>query len=76
MSSSLFDDASGSFLALVNGAGQYSLWPTFLDVPAGWRVAFGPDSRGQCLDHVERTWTNMRPVGLASPVERGESQPF
>lgn len=30
-----FEDENGTFLVLVNDEGQYSLWPAFLDVPAG-----------------------------------------
>jgi MbtH protein len=63
-----FDDADGSFLVLVNAEGQHSLWPAFADVPAGWTVAFGKDSRQKCLEYVERTWVDMRPASLASAM--------
>ena len=33
-----FDDPDGRFLVLVNHEGQYSLWPSFSEVPAGWSV--------------------------------------
>lgn len=59
-----FDDENGTFTALVNHEGQYSLWPTFIDAPAGWTVAFGPDTRQACLDHIEATWTDLRPKSL------------
>ncbi|WP_431900904.1 MbtH family protein [Amycolatopsis thermoflava] len=59
-----FDDDSGRFYALVNDEGQYSLWPTFAEVPAGWRIVFGEDSRQACLDHIEANWTDMRPRSL------------
>jgi uncharacterized protein YbdZ (MbtH family) len=39
MSMNPFDDEHGTFYSLINGEGQYSLWPTFADVPAGWTVA-------------------------------------
>jgi len=64
MSTNPFDDADGTFFALVNDEGQYSLWPTFVDVPAGWTVATGPDTRQACLDHIEQNWTDMRPASL------------
>ena len=35
MSTNPFDDPEGSFYALVNDEGQYSLWPAFAEVPAG-----------------------------------------
>ncbi|ROO86323.1 MbtH protein [Actinocorallia herbida] len=68
MSTNPFDDENGTFLVLVNAEGQHSLWPVFADVPAGWTTAHGPDSRQACLDHVERTWTDMRPASLAAAM--------
>jgi len=59
-----FDDDNGRFYALVNDEGQYSLWPTFAEVPSGWRIVFGEDSRQACLDHIEANWTDMRPRSL------------
>jgi len=35
----------GSFFVLINDEEQHSLWPTFADVPAGWRVVFGEADR-------------------------------
>ena len=64
MSTNPFDDDNGVFLVLVNDEDQHSLWPTFSDVPEGWRVVFGPDSRANCLGHVEANWTDMRPRSL------------
>lgn len=66
-----FDDEDGTFFALVNEEGQYSLWPAFADVPAGWTVAHPQDSRRACLDFIERTWTDMRPRSLAEAMARG-----
>jgi MbtH protein len=64
VSTNPFDDDAGSFYVLVNDEEQHSLWPTFADVPAGWRVVFGEDSRENCLSYVERNWTDMRPKSL------------
>ncbi|WP_331767533.1 MbtH family protein [Embleya sp. NBC_00896] len=65
-----FDDDSGTFLALLNDEGQYSLWPAFLDVPAGWRTEHGPASRARCLEHIETHWTDMRPRSLVAATEK------
>jgi MbtH protein len=64
-----FDDDSGRFHALINDEGQYSLWPTFAEVPTGWRVVFGEDSRQACLDFIEANWTDMRPRSLVRAME-------
>ncbi|HEY3469873.1 MAG TPA: MbtH family protein [Amycolatopsis sp.] len=64
-----FEDADGTYLVLVNAENQHSLWPERVDVPAGWTVAFGPDGRQACLDHVEANWTDMRPKSLADAMD-------
>jgi MbtH protein len=60
-----FDDPDGVFLVLVNDEHQHSLWPSFAEVPEGWRTVHGPESRQSCLDYVETNWTDMRPRSLA-----------
>ncbi len=59
-----FEDADGRFQVLRNAEGQYSLWPAFAEVPAGWTVAHPEDTRQACLDHIEAHWTDMRPQSL------------
>jgi MbtH protein len=61
-----FDDTGGTFLVLVNEEGQHSLWPTFATVPAGWTAVHGEATRAECLDYVERNWTDMRPKSLVA----------
>lgn len=67
MSNNPFDDDNGSFYVLVNDEDQHSLWPTFADVPAGWRVVYGGEqgaTRTACLEYVEANWTDLRPQSL------------
>jgi len=66
-----FDDDDGSFLVLVNDEEQHSLWPTFADVPAGWRVVYGEGDRAACLDYIEQNWTDIRPRSLRERLEGG-----
>ncbi|MGW1893533.1 MbtH family protein [Streptomyces sp. NPDC002004] len=59
-----FEDETRDYLALRNDEEQYSLWPQDIAVPDGWRVVYGPASRAQTIDHIEQTWTDMRPKSL------------
>jgi MbtH protein len=59
-----FDDEEGSYVVLVNAEGQHSIWPSFVDVPAGWTVVFGKADRDACLGYVEKNWTDMRPKSV------------
>ncbi|MFF9978534.1 MbtH family protein [Streptomyces erythrochromogenes] len=69
MSTNPFDDAEGRFLVLVNDEGQHSLWPSFVDVPGGWTIALGENTRETCLDFVETNWTDLRPRSLARSTD-------
>lgn len=63
-----FEDPEGAYLVLVNDEGQYSLWPSFAEVPAGWTVAKDEDTRQACLDFVNENWTDMRPKSLVEAM--------
>lgn len=72
MSTNPFDDANGTFFVLVNDEEQYSLWPTFAAVPAGWTIVFGdPDGsdRDSALRFVEDNWTDLRPRSLRERMD-------
>lgn len=48
-----FDDPAAEFRVLRNATGEYSLWPTFRENPAGW-VTVGPTgSRETCSRWVD-----------------------
>jgi MbtH protein len=59
-----FEDQDATYVVLINDEGQYSLWPVFADVPDGWRVVFGEAPRQECVDFIEKSWTDMRPNSL------------
>ena len=65
-----FDDPDGTFLVLVNEEGQHSLWPSFAPVPAGWTATRGPAARQECVEHIERVWTDLRPASLVRWLEQ------
>jgi MbtH protein len=64
-----FEDEDAKYLVLINDEGQHSLWPVFADVPDGWEVIFGEDGRQECLDFIEKNWTDMRPNSLIRQME-------
>jgi MbtH protein len=68
-----FENEDASYLALVNDEGQYSLWPAFAEIPAGWTVAHPADSRQACLDYINEHWTDLRPKSLVDAMEVSSS---
>ncbi|HET9179978.1 MAG TPA: MbtH family protein [Terriglobia bacterium] len=65
-----FDDENGEFIVLVNEEMQYSLWPTFRDIPEGWKSVGPRGKRNECLDYIEKNWTDMRPRSLAEQMNK------
>jgi MbtH protein len=63
-----FDDENGRFHVLVNDEEQYSLWPTFADVPTGWEVRLSDAGHADALAYVEANWTDMRPKSLVEAM--------
>jgi uncharacterized protein YbdZ (MbtH family) len=64
-----FDDEDARFRVLVNDEGQYSLWPMFAQVPAGWHTRLEDAARADALAYVEEHWTDMRPASLVAAME-------
>ena len=73
MSDNPFDNPDGSFLVLVNQELQHSLWPAAVAVPDGWdTVHKGP--RADCVDYVERNWTDLRPQTLVRALDESHQR--
>ena len=64
MATNPFEDENGTYHVLINDEGQHSLWPTFVDVPDGWKIIHKSDTRAACLDFINKNWTDMRPRSL------------
>ncbi|HYQ63572.1 MbtH family NRPS accessory protein [Actinophytocola sp.] len=66
----MFDDESIDFLVVINDEEQYSIWPAHRELPNGWHGVGTPRPREECLDHIERVWTDMRPKSVREAMER------
>lgn len=64
-----FDREDMTYKVLVNDEEQYSLWPDYKTVPAGWREAGKSGPKADCLAYIEEVWTDMRPLSLRRAME-------
>jgi MbtH protein len=64
-----FENPDGTYLVLINDEGQYSIWPDYLDIPAGWTSVREPGSRESCLQYINENWTDMRPKSLINAMK-------
>ena len=69
-----FENADGNYYVLVNEEGQHSLWPVFVEVPAGWTIAFGATTRQACIDYVDEQCTDMRPKSLIAAMRQEQER--
>jgi MbtH protein len=46
---------------VVNDEEQFSVWRVVSPPPAGWRLEGTTGTRADCLAHIDRVWTDMRP---------------
>mgnify|MGYP001548578129 CR=1 FL=1 len=70
-------DENTTFDVVMNHEEQYSIWPTFREVPAGWTKVGKQGKKAECLAYIDEVWTDMRPLSLRRALEeeaRGQSQ--
>lgn len=58
------------YRVVINHEEQYSIWPTDRPVPLGWREEGKEGSKEECLDHIEKVWTDMRPLSVRMFAEK------
>lgn len=69
-----FEDENAEYFILINDEEQYSLWPAFRDIPAGWKATGPKGKRRECLDWIDKNWTDMRPKSLRDAMEQSARQ--
>lgn len=64
-----WDSPDTRFLVVVNDEEQYSIWPDYKALPAGWRSVDKQGSKEECLAYIESVWTDMRPLSLRQAMQ-------
>ncbi|MEW2624626.1 MbtH family NRPS accessory protein [Streptomyces sp. NPDC048106] len=58
------NSAQQQYAVVVNDEEQYSIWRTDRELPNGWALEGTTGTKDECLDHIERVWTDMRPLSV------------
>jgi MbtH protein len=53
-----------AYRVLVNDEEQYSIWPSYKDIPLGWKDVGKQGNKADCLAYIKEVWTDMRPLSL------------
>ena len=57
-----------AYLVVRNDEDQHSVWSADAPIPAGWYPEGTSGTRQECLDHIARVWTDLRPRSLRTPT--------
>lgn len=57
------------FYVVKNIEEQYSIWPSYKQIPNGWEIVGEPRIKSDCLAYIEQVWTDMRPLSLRRQME-------
>ncbi len=64
-------EQASRYVVVVNDEEQHSVWAAGREIPSGWYALDVEGTREECLEHIGRTWTDMRPKSLRASM--GES---
>lgn len=54
---------------VVNDEEQHSIWFAGRELPLGWSRAGFSGTRHECLEHIDRIWTDIRPLSVRRGLE-------
>lgn len=52
------------YQVVLNDEEQYSIWPADRPLPPGWRDEGTKGTESECIAHIDKVWTDMRPLSL------------
>lgn len=63
------EDETAIYIVVVNHEEQYSIWPDYKELPAGWRSVGMTGPKAECLAYINEVWTDMRPLSLRKSMD-------
>ena len=58
------------YAVVTNHEEQYSIWPLEKEIPAGWKAEGKQGQKDECVEYIDRVWTDMRPLSLRKAMEK------
>ena len=63
------DEYQEMYLILINHEEQYSLWPSYKPIPAGWTAVGEKRTKEECIAYIDIVWIDMRPLSLRKQMK-------
>ena len=68
------EDEKLVYKVVVNHEEQYSIWPDYKDIPAGWRAVGKTGLKPECLEYIKEVWIDMRPLSLRKQMDEAKAK--
>lgn len=59
-----YDDDDTEYKVVQNHEEQFSLWPSYKEPPSGWKEVGKSGSKQECLDYIQKVWTDTRSASI------------
>ncbi len=69
MSAADASEDARTYSVVINEEEQYSIWLADRELPSGWRAVGKTGSKTDCLEYIDKAWTDMRPLSLRRWME-------
>ena len=66
------EEADATYYVVVNHEEQYSIWPSYKEVPGGWSTVGEIGNKEKCLSYIKEVWIDMRPLSLRKQMAEAE----
>jgi uncharacterized protein YbdZ (MbtH family) len=63
------------YKVVMNHEEQYSIWPAYKEIPAGWKHVGKTGSKSECLAHIKEVWTDITPLSVRKHMEEFAKNP-
>jgi MbtH protein len=67
-------DDNTTYNVVINHEEQYSIWRADRENPLGWQNAGMSGTKAECLEYIDRVWTDMRPLSLRKKMAMAAAQ--
>ena len=68
------EDDDRKYEVVVNHEEQYSIWLAHKELPLGWSKAGFQGNKEECLEYIDKVWTDMRPLSLRKAMDGGNGE--
>jgi MbtH protein len=63
------DTQQDQYVVVINHEEQYSIWPSYKELPLGWSAVGKAGTKEECLEYIREVWTDMRPLSLRKAMD-------